>query len=244
MALNISAMSGATSEGTFEENARAWEKGLDAHVTKKLSSRNLKISGRDTREVIGSFRKDGKEVFIANYLVRDGDFAYSLAVVSSEKDGLKGGIAKEFLDSFRNFAAKSRRLIHFCWRSRQACIPWKSDLEAAAPHPAESPDSCHDCHGDRIPRAGTIWGFDSSCNRGWDFGYWGDFNRVKEALEDLSGGRVVKDWSNPDIVLEEFGFEVETTPGKRIDLNFSESDPIRHLRGKRLHDALRHRLRA
>lgn len=92
--------------------------------------------------------------------------------------------------------------------------------------------------------AGTIWGFDSSCNRGWDFGYWGDFNRVKEALEDLSGGRVVKDWSNPDIVLEEFGFEVETTPDKRIDLNFSESDPIRHLRGKRLHDALRHRLGA
>lgn len=107
MALNISAMSGATSEGTFEENARVWEKGLDAHVTKKLSSRDLKISGRDTREVIGSFRKDGKEVFIANYLVRDGDFAYSLAVVSSEKDGLKGGIAKEFLDSFEILPQKA-----------------------------------------------------------------------------------------------------------------------------------------
>lgn len=107
MAFNISAMSGAASEGTFEENAAAWEKGLDAHITKKISSRDLKISGRDTREVIGSFRKDGKEVFIANYLVRDGDFAYSLAVVSSEKDGLKSGISKEFLDSFEILPAKA-----------------------------------------------------------------------------------------------------------------------------------------
>ena len=91
--------------------------------------------------------------------------------------------------------------------------------------------------------AGTIWGFDSSRNRGWEFGYWGDFNRVKDALEDLSGGRVVKDWSNQDVVLEEFGFEVETARGKRIDLNFSETDPIRHMRGKKLHTALRERLK-
>jgi hypothetical protein len=107
MAFNISAMSGAASEGSFEDSARAWEKGLDAHITKKISSRDLKISGRDTREVVGSFRKDGKEIFIANYLVRDGDFAYSLAVVANDKNALKGGIAKEFLDSFEILPEKS-----------------------------------------------------------------------------------------------------------------------------------------
>ena len=91
--------------------------------------------------------------------------------------------------------------------------------------------------------AGTIWGFDSARNRGWEFGYWGDFNCVKEALEDLSAGRVLKDWSNQDVVLGEFGFVVKTSNGRRVDLEFGESDPIRHLRGRRLHDALRQRLK-
>lgn len=107
MALNISAMTGAAAEGAFEESAREWEKGLDAHIQKKISTRDLKISGRDTREVVGSFRKDGKEVFIANYLVKDGDLAYSLAVVASDKEQLKGGIAKEFLDSFEVLPPKN-----------------------------------------------------------------------------------------------------------------------------------------
>lgn len=73
---------------------------------------------------------------------------------------------------------------------------------------------------------GYFW--DSAHNRGSQFGYYGEFNRTKNALASIPEVMITKEWHNSDITLEEFGFNITAT-GQRIRLYFGETDPIREL---------------
>ena len=64
------------------------------------------------------------------------------------------------------------------------------------------------------------YGWDSSQNRGYEFGYYGDFNRVRHGLERIPRIAIKSEWANPDTVLEEFGFGIATNEGRVIQLDF------------------------
>jgi len=84
--------------------------------------------------------------------------------------------------------------------------------------------------------------WDSRVNHGFTFGYYGEFNRVGNALASLPGITVASSGYNPDIALEEFTFIVMTEDGQEIQLWFLERDPIRRLSGAKLSTALRGRI--
>lgn len=81
-------------------------------------------------------------------------------------------------------------------------------------------------------------GWDSSKNRGYHFGYWGAYNRIHDSLQSASVGEVDRLYANEDISMEEFGFKLTQKNGKKVRLDFYETDPIRKLRGTKLGDAL------
>ena len=83
---------------------------------------------------------------------------------------------------------------------------------------------------------GYYW--DSGQNRGLEFGYFGDFNRVEKALMAVPGVTITYAWANEDVTLEEFGFHFTTPDGQALYLDFQESDPIRQLSGRQLTTAL------
>lgn len=84
--------------------------------------------------------------------------------------------------------------------------------------------------------------WDSAHNHDLEFGYYGQFNRLRHALNALPGLTVTRDWMNADVTLEEFGFDVQTNGGEPILLDFQENDPARNLSGERLSRALRERI--
>jgi hypothetical protein len=84
----------------------------------------------------------------------------------------------------------------------------------------------------------SYYTWDSARNRGYPFGYYGEFNTVSNALAQISGIEILGSWYNGDVTLEEFGFEIRTADGRPIKLFVSETDPIRKMSGKELEDAL------
>lgn len=70
--------------------------------------------------------------------------------------------------------------------------------------------------------------WDNSKNRGYTYGYFGDFNRTKTYLSSVEGVEIVDDWYNPDMLLEEFGFVV-IYKGDKIRLFFGEEDEARNM---------------
>ena len=84
--------------------------------------------------------------------------------------------------------------------------------------------------------------WDSSRNRGYTFGYYGELNRVGNALAQIPGVKILGSAHNPDITLEEFTFYIRTDDGARVQLWFGERDPARRLSGKRLMAELRRRI--
>ena len=90
-----------------------------------------------------------------------------------------------------------------------------------------------------LPIAFIGWySWDSARNRGFEFGYFGTFNRVQRALAAIPGVTITDDFANHDITLEEFGFHVTTSTGVSMALQFGESDPVRDLSGQQLTAAL------
>lgn len=82
--------------------------------------------------------------------------------------------------------------------------------------------------------------WDRAQNRGYEFGYYGDFNRILHSLEsmpDVSG--VTATAMNLDLALEEFGLEVSLLDGRTANLFFQERDPIRALSGRELSASLK-----
>ena len=87
--------------------------------------------------------------------------------------------------------------------------------------------------------------WDIAKNRGYEFGYYGVFNRIVHSLEsipDVSG--ITTTAMNIDISLEEFGLDVILKDERTIKLFFQERDPIRSLSGQKLRTALERLLEA
>jgi hypothetical protein len=79
---------------------------------------------------------------------------------------------------------------------------------------------------------------DERKNRGYTWGYWGEFNTVSNCLAKLPGVTVTKAWQNADFLnLEEFGFDV-LAQGRQVSLVFGEKDPARKLSGRNLERVL------
>jgi hypothetical protein len=76
-------------------------------------------------------------------------------------------------------------------------------------------------------------------NDGRESGYYGDFNRVSNALVSIPGVVVTNFWMNQDITLEEFGFDVTTAAGKPLHIAVSERDPRRRMPRAELVEALK-----
>lgn len=70
--------------------------------------------------------------------------------------------------------------------------------------------------------------WDSSLNRGWNIGYFGEFNRTSNALASIPGITITQSWHNLDVTLEEFGFDLVVT-NQPIRIFFNETDPIRSM---------------
>ncbi len=74
-----------------------------------------------------------------------------------------------------------------------------------------------------------VWNrWDVARNRGSEFGYYGEFNRVSNALASIPGVTITQAWHNLDLTLEEFGFGI-TFAGRPASLVFGERDPIREM---------------
>jgi hypothetical protein len=90
-----------------------------------------------------------------------------------------------------------------------------------------------------------VWGrWDVSQNRGYTFGYWGQFNRVGNALSENPDITVTDSGKNEDITLEESFYNVKTADGRELSLWFAERDPIRKMTGSRLTEALLKKIEA
>ena len=84
--------------------------------------------------------------------------------------------------------------------------------------------------------------WDSAKNRGYTFGYFGEFNTVRNALAAIPGVTVLDSGGNEDIVFEELRFDIRTSNGRQLRLWFGEQDPIRKMSGEKLARALVERI--
>jgi hypothetical protein len=83
--------------------------------------------------------------------------------------------------------------------------------------------------------------WDSSANHGFEFGYFGQFNRVSKAARAVPGVSITNSWYHGDIDLEEFGLTLSLS-GKPVTLFFSESDPVRTMNHEAAVAALKRRI--
>jgi hypothetical protein len=87
-----------------------------------------------------------------------------------------------------------------------------------------------------------IYLWDSNTNRGFTFGYYGQFNTVSNAISKFKGIAIVWAWHNTDVTLEEFGFDAKTPDGRLLKIYFGERDAIRTMGGSKLEAALAKRI--
>ena len=90
----------------------------------------------------------------------------------------------------------------------------------------------------------ALYHWDTAQNRDFEFGYFGDFNRVGHALTRIPGVQIRRTWANHDVTLEEFGYEIFTADGRAVSLHFEESDPLRDEKGQKLVEGLTARIAA
>src|SRR4051794_13844088 len=76
-------------------------------------------------------------------------------------------------------------------------------------------------------------------NNGREYGYYGDFNRISNALVSIPGVVVTNYWMNRDITLEEFGFDIITGTKKDVHFGIGERDPLRKMSGQQLVESLK-----
>ena len=86
------------------------------------------------------------------------------------------------------------------------------------------------------------YGWDSSKNRGYTWGYWGEFNSISNSLGKIPGIKLSKSGYNDDITVEHFEFDVVTAEGRPLALFFSSSDAVRKLSVPALSKALLERI--
>lgn len=83
---------------------------------------------------------------------------------------------------------------------------------------------------------------DRSTNRGFTIGYYGELNKLTAALSSLPGVSIDEVGYNSDVTLEEITIWIYDARGRRRQINFWQSDPIRELSGEALKAALAERL--
>lgn len=81
--------------------------------------------------------------------------------------------------------------------------------------------------------------WDAAQNRGWEVGYYGQYNWMRHLLLELPGVEIVNERHTHDVVLEEFEFAL-MVHGAPVRLYFSEPDSVRTM----ARDAARENLRA
>jgi len=69
-------------------------------------------------------------------------------------------------------------------------------------------------------------------NYGWEFGYYGQFNRVKHVIEDMPRVQIVDHWVHEDISLEDFGYTLMVDGGRKVNVNFYDGTPEKSERSK------------
>ncbi len=86
----------------------------------------------------------------------------------------------------------------------------------------------------------VVWyRWDSNTNHGYQFGYYGEFNRVSNALASIPGITITQAWANCDVTLEEFGFTATMGSSEPVRIAVGERDRIRGLSGDSLVQALK-----
>ena len=83
--------------------------------------------------------------------------------------------------------------------------------------------------------------WDSSRNRGSEFGYYGEFNRVSNALAAVPGVTITGSWTNNDVTLEEFSFALAIS-NRAVELFFGETDAVRNMKKEAAVAALQGRI--
>ena len=89
--------------------------------------------------------------------------------------------------------------------------------------------------------------WDAAHNRGYEFGYWGRFNRFQNAREQMPNVKILDSgWNNSGwnkkATIDQFGFRVQIAGERQIKLWFHESDPVLDLSGEELSTALRQKI--
>ncbi len=76
-----------------------------------------------------------------------------------------------------------------------------------------------------IGMIGWVWIDLNLPDQGWEFGYYGQFNRVKHVIEDMPGVTIIDHWQHKDISLEDFGFTLMVDGNRQVGVTFSENSP-------------------
>jgi hypothetical protein len=69
-------------------------------------------------------------------------------------------------------------------------------------------------------------------DQGWEFGYYGQFNRVKHVIQDMPHVEIVGNSQHQDISLEDFAFTLLIDGGRQVSVTLSENSPQMKMRDK------------
>jgi hypothetical protein len=75
---------------------------------------------------------------------------------------------------------------------------------------------------------GLLWGalhLGVGGDLGLEVGYYGQFNRVRHAIDEMPGVHIVDSWQHRDVTLEDFSFTVRETTGAPVEVRFLQGSP-------------------
>ena len=84
--------------------------------------------------------------------------------------------------------------------------------------------------------------YDGRENRGFTFGYYGDYNAITNALGQMTEISEMETFCHEDLFLEEIWFTVQLIDGTEKDIFIGQNESIRNLRHEELTLALRERI--
>ena len=77
-----------------------------------------------------------------------------------------------------------------------------------------------------------LWELGQFGNWNVEFGYYGQFNRVRHVLETMPNVEIVDNWQHHDITLEDFAFSLLVDGTQTTQVTFSENSPQMKMRDK------------
>jgi hypothetical protein len=77
-----------------------------------------------------------------------------------------------------------------------------------------------------------MWEIGQFRNPDVEFGYYGQFNRVKHVIEDMPNVEILDNWQHHDITLEDFAFTLLIDGGRQVSVTFSENSSQMKMRDK------------